>query len=274
MIPAAEAVTLPEGEAHVWCAWTAPCDTPALRAYYVSLLSAREKERLERFAFDHLRLEYLVTRALCRTVLSAYAAVPPECWRFRTNSYGRPEIDAGEALPPLRFNLSNARHLVACVMTRTADAGIDVEDTGRRGETVSIAEHYFSPQELLALHALPAERRRRRFFELWTLKESYIKAEGMGLSIPLDRFSFLLPGPPIRIAFEPGSADTAGEWQFGLFHPDERHLVALSIRRARRMPFRLRFRETVPGPELTWRDVPCASASPTLPSLAPRLDGV
>jgi len=253
------AVTLPEGEAHIWYAWTATCDTPALRAYYRSLLSRQEKERLERFAFEHLKLEYLVTRALCRTVLSAYANVPPGCWRFRANGYGRPEIDAGDGLPQLRFNLSNARSLVACVTTRTVDAGIDVEDTDRSGETVSIADRYFSPPELLALHALPADRQRLRFFELWTLKESYIKARGMGLSIPLDQFSFLLPGPPIRIAFEPGLADMAAEWQFALFHPDERHLMALGLCRAQTPPFRLRLRETVPGPKLDWTDVPGAT---------------
>lgn len=254
--PAAGAVALSEGEAHVWYAWTASCDTPPLRAYYRSLLNSEERERFERIAFEPLKLEYLVTRALCRTVLSAYANLPPRCWRFRANSYGRPEIDAGDALPRLRFNLSNASSLVACVVTRTADAGIDVEDIGRSGETVSIADHYFSPQELRALHALPAERRRRRFFELWTLKESYIKARGMGLSIPLDQFSFVLPGPPICIAFEPSLPDMAADWQFALLHPDERHIMALAIRRAQKPLFRLYLRQTMPGPKLEWMDLP------------------
>ena len=43
--------------------------------------------------------------------------------------------------------------------------------------------------EVRALRSLPLEAQRHRFLDLWTLKESYIKARGMGLSIPLDKFS-------------------------------------------------------------------------------------
>ena len=43
------------------------------------------------------------------------------------------------------------------------------------------------------LRALPPERQKERFFEYWTLKEAYIKARGMGLSIPLGKFSFHYP---------------------------------------------------------------------------------
>lgn len=241
-------MALPEGEAHVWLAWTAACDTPALRAYYRSLLSREETGRLERFAFDHLKLEYLVTRALCRTVLSAYSNASPQDWRFRTNRYGRPEIDADDETPPLRFNLSNASGLVACAVTRTADIGIDVEATDRGGETEAIADRYFAPQELREFEALATEHRRRRFFELWTLKEAYLKASGVGLSLALDRISFALLGDAIGIAFASDVADSASDWQFALHDIGPRHLMALSVRRAQQPPFVTSIRETVPGP--------------------------
>lgn len=244
-------------EAHVWYAWTAACNTPALHAYYRSLLSEEERARLERFAFDYLKLEYLVTRALCRTVLSAYAQVPPASWRFVANQYGRPEIAAQAAPGRLRFNLSNARSLVACVVTLEVDAGIDVEEIDRGGATVSIADRYFSPTELQALHALPAQRRRRRFFELWTLKESYIKARGMGLSIPLDQFSFLLDELSIRIAFDPRLDDSAAAWQFRLYRPSDVHLMAVGIRRMGQPDFRISLREVVPDVPLLWKDASC-----------------
>ena len=83
--------------------------------------------------------------------------------------------------------------------------GVDVEDTERSGETVEIADQFFSPLEAAALRALPADRQRARFFDYWTLKEAYIKARGMGLAIPLEQFSFLLDDwpAPIRVAFDP-----------------------------------------------------------------------
>jgi 4'-phosphopantetheinyl transferase len=250
-------LALPAGEAHVWYAWTTACNEPGLLAYYRSLLTEAERARLERFVFDYLKLEYLVTRALCRTVLSAYADVPPAGWRFGANAYGRPEIAVPAAPQRLRFNLSNARSLVACVVTDEVDAGIDVEDLHRRGETVSIADHYFSPSELRTLRSLSPERQRYRFFELWTLKESYIKARGMGLSIPLDQFSFQPEETPIRIAFDPRLADVPSDWQFQLYRPGEHHLMALSIRRALQPDFRISLREVVPHSHLAWKEVPC-----------------
>src|SRR6185295_18612851 len=121
----------------------------------------------------------------CRTTLSHYAAVDPTAWQFARNRRGRPEISGPLGVAPLRFNLSNTAGLIACLVTLGVDVGVDVEDTHRRGETVRIANRFFSASEVAALEALPPERQRQRFFEYWTLKESYIKARGMGLAIPL-----------------------------------------------------------------------------------------
>jgi 4'-phosphopantetheinyl transferase len=250
-------LALAADEAHVWYAKTADCDTPALRNYYRSILSAEESARLERLAFDYLKLEYLITRALCRTVLSAYANVSPSVWRFGANPYGRPEIALRRPSLRLRFNLTNATSLVACIVTQDVDAGIDAEELNRRGETVAIADRYFSSTELKALHALPKDRQRYRFFELWTLKESYVKARGMGLSIPLDQFSFLFEETPIRITFDASLADVAACWQFQLYRPSERHLMAIAIRRGYVQEFRILIREVVPDSRLSWKDVTC-----------------
>jgi 4'-phosphopantetheinyl transferase len=250
-------MSLESGEAHIWYAWTAACDTLALRDYYFSLLTDEERARHEAFAFDSLKLEYLVTRALCRTVLSAYAGVPPTSWRFIANAYGRPEISEPALPARLHFSLSNARSLVALVVTGEGDAGIDVEDMAYRGDTLSIAHHYFSLAELRDLHALPRKRQLLRFFELWTLKESYIKARGMGLAIPLDQFSFHLQTMPIRIAFDPRLADTAADWQFQLYRPGRTHLMAVAVRHPPQAKLSVRVREVIPGPQLVWKDVVC-----------------
>ncbi|MFZ6658970.1 4'-phosphopantetheinyl transferase family protein [Undibacterium sp. TJN19] len=233
-------------EAHVWYAWTDRCSTPALLDYYRSLLNVQEQERLSRLAFDHLKTEYLLTRTLCRTSLSRYASIAPQDWSFRTNAYGRPEIETPAAPPDLRFNLSNARSLVACIVTRGCEAGIDVEEVNRKTETLSIAEHVFSAVELSGLKALPQAQQRQRFFDLWTLKESYIKARGMGLSIPLDQFSFVLADPKIDISFASALPDTATEWQFSLHHLSEHHTMATSVRHGKQPELTLHISEVIP----------------------------
>jgi 4'-phosphopantetheinyl transferase len=257
LLPArAGKLTLSVGEAHVWYAWTDACKAPGLQAYYRSVLNEAERARLERFAFEYLKLEYLVTRALCRTVLSAYSDIHPASWQFRCNAHGRPEVDRPAALARMRFNLSNVRSLVACIVTDQADAGIDLEETDRPGATVSIADYYFSASEVRALHGLPVQQQRQRFFELWTLKESYIKARGLGLSLPLHQFSFGLNERPIRVAFDADLNDVPSDWQFRLHRLGERHLMAMGIRCAPLREFRIVLREVVPDVNLTWREVP------------------
>ncbi len=134
-------------------------------------------------------------------------------------------------MPPIRFNLSNTRGLIACLVALDRDVGVDVEDTERASSAVDIADRFFSPGEVRALRALPQERQRARFFEYWTLKESYIKARGMGLAIPLDQFSFHLDdGPAIGISFDPRLGDDRSAWQFALYQPSARHTMAAAIR--------------------------------------------
>src|SRR4029078_6585429 len=117
------------------------------------------------------------------------------------------------------------------------DVGVDVEDRTRKGETVQIADRFFSPVEVAALRALPEERQRERFFDYWTLKEAYIKARGMGLAIPLDQFSFLLePDMPIRIAFDPRLADDPLAWQFEQFALGGSHQTSAAVRRGAGAP--------------------------------------
>lgn len=240
-------LTLEPGEVHVWYCWTAQCLQRGLADYYRSLLSAEEQARLLRFHFEYLQHEYLVTRALCRITLSRYVHRHPADWRFRVNAYGRPEIDMPGDSAPLRFNLSNARSLVACAITRSADAGVDVEETDRPGETVGIADHFFSPTEVVALQAQPPERQRQRFFEYWTLKESYIKARGMGLSIPLDRFSFDVARPGhIDFDVDPALEDDAARWTFWQWSLDKGYLLALCAQRTN---------EAIPMVQI-WRTVP------------------
>lgn len=190
----------------------------------------------------------MITRALCRTTLSRYARVRPEEWRFLHNAHGRPEISEPSLGGRLRFNLSATRGLFACAVTSELDAGIDVEDAGAAiRDYGALADRFFSPLEARALAGLDPARRRARFLEYWTLKESYIKARGRGLSIPLDGFSFHLDeGPRIRVSFVAPFDDEASRWQFSLMRPTSRHLLALGVRRLDDAEVRITLREAVP----------------------------
>jgi 4'-phosphopantetheinyl transferase len=242
---------LPErGEAHLWYARTETCCTPDRLAYYRSLLSPDEVARLERLGAEVLRHEYLLTRALCRLGLSRYSGVAPAQWRFAANAHGRPLIDMPGPPIDLEFNLSNARSLVAGVFVRGIDAGVDVEHTLRDPRIEEIAERYFSPAEVAALMRLPPPLRRERFFSLWTLKEAYVKARGIGLGAGLRHFSFELDQPPlVRVTFDAALDDTAAHWQFGLVPPDPDHAMAFALKRGPAADWHVRVAECVPDRE-------------------------
>jgi 4'-phosphopantetheinyl transferase len=146
----------------------------------------------------------------------------------------------------VHFNLSNTPGLVVCAVGGVEALGVDVEDTERRTEPDAIAHRFFSVSEAEELLALPTDAQRRaRFFALWTLKESYIKARGMGLAIPLGRFSFSLgPDEDIGIAFDPRLEDDPACWHFALLRAPPRHLVAVALGSG--MPMKISAAHVVP----------------------------
>ncbi|HEX6096247.1 MAG TPA: 4'-phosphopantetheinyl transferase superfamily protein [Thermoanaerobaculia bacterium] len=201
------------------------------------MLSDEEKEREQRFYFARDRRRFLVTRALVRTVLSRYVPINPADWAFSTNEYGRPEIANAEA-GDLSFNLSHTHSLIVLAVSRGRAVGVDVENVRAREVSIDIADRFFAPQEVEALGTVPPQEQQDRFFEYWTFKESYIKARGMGLSLPLDKFSFHYAGDrDVALAIDPELGDEAARWQFWQFRPTPDYLVALCAERdGRRVP--------------------------------------
>ena len=239
---------LTSGEIHLWLADYDQIADEGLHAAYRELLSAAEKEQEPKFYFARDRRRYLVTRALVRTVLSRYAAVDPAAWVFSTNSYGRPEIANPEAADAgLSFNISHTHSLIALGVSRGRALGVDVENIRAREVSIDIADRYFAPPEVAVLTAAPSHEQQYRFFEYWTFKESYIKARGMGLSLPLDKFSFQYPDDrAVEIAIHPELADDPGRWQFWQFHPTPEYLMALCAERIGTEPPTVVVRQTVP----------------------------
>ncbi|MBI3561317.1 MAG: 4'-phosphopantetheinyl transferase superfamily protein [Gammaproteobacteria bacterium] len=223
-------LALSREQVDVWLVYVDETYDENLVASYRRLLTAQELEQEARFYFPNDRHRFLVTRALVRDVLSRYEAISPQDWRFEQNAYGRPTIANDNVISKLiSFNISHSDGLIILSITRDRALGVDTENL-TRSAPMQIANSYFSPREIAALHRLPAALLSQRFFELWTLKESYIKARGMGLTIPLDQFSFNLDvDQQIRIEFETAFDDLSSRWWFWQWRPSANHIAALCL---------------------------------------------
>ena len=220
---------------------------PELLARYREILSDAEQARYRHFRAEPQRQRYLVTRALVRSTLSRYADVGPAAWSFRERAGGRPELSGPEPVPPLHFNVSHTDGLVACLVGPDRELGVDVENLERHRRALDIADRHFAPDEVEALHALPADARRTRFLELWTLKEAYLKARGVGLRLPLAHFSFRIEARgAIGVEFDARLDDDPRSWQFRLARPTPRHVLAVAARRASGAELALVARACVP----------------------------
>ncbi|MDF1660289.1 MAG: 4'-phosphopantetheinyl transferase superfamily protein [Planctomycetota bacterium] len=240
-------LTLPMDAVHLWIARTDLELTDSLAKTYLGLMNDEEKERQERFIFPKHRHRFLIAHAFVRVVLSRYFPLSPEDWTFEKNQFGRPDVILPEKAPKLRFNLSHTNGLAVCALTLDKELGVDVEDLERSGATVELARRYFSESEVNDLKQLSRLRQRQRFFELWTLKESYMKARGIGLSLGLGNFSFTIEeSSKISIAFHESIDDQPKAWQFQLFDPLPRYRVAFAVKRGAQKDLAVTTRICVP----------------------------
>ena len=98
------------------------------------------------------------------------------------NSFGKPRL---RVRPGVHFNIAHCRRAVA-VMVADCPVGVDVEAVRRRD--AHVADRCFDASEMVRVEA--ASDPDREFFRYWTLKESYVKALGCGLSYPLRGVQF------------------------------------------------------------------------------------
>lgn len=207
-----------------------PADCPRdLLDHCRSLLSKEELERCAKYRSSSKQTEFLVSHAFVRRVLSEYASVDPVDWQFTTGPLGKPLIAFPSEFTFLQMNYSHTQGMIACAVCKYGEVGVDVEDASRPID-LAIADRYFSKLECEQLFELPAEHCLRRFFELWTLKEAYLKARGAGLHLPLDGFSFRFQdGNPVSLEFDSRIDDHPQRWQFVRFLTDSEHALACVV---------------------------------------------
>lgn len=157
-------------------------------------LDTTERQRWSRFVFDRDRHVYLVAHGLLRWALSTtMPAIAPSGWRFATDTFGRPGLAGDHDAQGLSFSLSHTRCMTAVAIGKNCEVGIDVETLRETVDgTLRAATTAFAMEERNWLERRSPAECARSILRLWTLKEAYVKARGLGLHLPLEVFSFAL----------------------------------------------------------------------------------
>ncbi len=177
--------------------WSARLDKPSQQVErYLTLLSLEERTRAERYRLVQHRQRFIAARGQLRLLLSQYIEQPPETITIDYNEHGKPYLVDSR----LQFNLAHVNDEMLCAFTWDYTVGIDIEDTRREVEIMTVARLFFAADEVIQLEAQSPDTQRLAFFDLWTRKESYLKARGTGLkfdrhstSVPAGGKSFLSP---------------------------------------------------------------------------------
>jgi 4'-phosphopantetheinyl transferase len=120
--------------------------------------------------------------------------------------------------------------MVVCAVEFARTVGIDAEQLARGADVLGVADNVFAPSELQWLARLEPPRKAEGAARIWTLKEAYIKARGMGLSIPLTAFAVSVGfGNSSSLAVAPPD-DDASRWQLTTSHIED-HVVSTCVER-------------------------------------------
>ena len=235
---------------HLWFTFMDEIKDEQLIDEYKKIVSADELNRMDRFVHHRHRIRFLTGRVLSRTILSSFTAIDPDRIIFSTSSHGRPYLQNDNLHKQIQFSISYTENLVAFALTFDGDIGVDVERSSVDIDYREIAEQYFCPAESQELTHWPEDQAKTRFFQYWTLKESYIKARGYGMNIALDSFSFILPQDDnghIHIMTSPDTPDDANNhWYFRSLMPGTGYQGALAFRSEGESFLRLSTKKTVP----------------------------
>lgn len=175
--------SLPKGECHLH-RLKFTIDDPRLEACW-SILDATEKARAERAQTSLRRTRRILARGVLRQLLGRYLDQAPKSIRLRYNEHGKPLLDT-----PFSFNLSHSHDCIVYAFTGgDMPLGVDVEYVLRGHNLLRIAQRYFSAEEYNRFINMPTHQQTECFYFIWTQKEAFVKAQGLGLSYGLPTFT-------------------------------------------------------------------------------------
>ncbi|WP_319781154.1 4'-phosphopantetheinyl transferase superfamily protein [Maridesulfovibrio sp.] len=147
------------------------------------ILSPQERSRAGKYKFARHREKYTARRVLLRLWLAGELSEPPHEIRIGYTSHGKLFLGQQKSNPPLTdFNMSHSSNSLALAIHRTGRIGIDIEYERTQPDIITMLETICTPEEFRFLKSLSLSEMKSACYQLWTAKEAYLKAIGVGLS--------------------------------------------------------------------------------------------
>ncbi len=216
----APAPPLDSGTVHLWAADFGAHAWPIERLRGV--LSGEERERAARFLASAPADRYVVARGLLRHLLARYVATAPDELEIGQGPFGKPVLRSRSA--GIRFNLSHSEGLFVCAIARDVEVGVDLERVDSGSDVIETAPVILSASERCWFDRLAPADRVLALYRVWTRKEAFLKAAGVGLTIAPDTFSVVSAlGSDLPTVALDGRA-----WALHSFEPAEHHAGAIA----------------------------------------------
>lgn len=153
---------------------------------YYLLMTTQKQNRVNRLKNEIDRKRTVAGEMLTRKAISELCNISEEKIKFNVDSYGKPFV----VNLSVEFNISHSGDMVVCAVD-DSPVGIDIEQI--RNVDLNICKHICTEKEMKYIYEND-KNSTIRFFEVWTLKEAYIKKIGKGMQIPLNTFNVLNEG--------------------------------------------------------------------------------
>lgn len=214
--------------------WRANLNVPAVAVdRLASFLSADEIARANKFRFEIHKNRFIASRGILREILGNYLNINPEKIKFDYGDRGKPQLARfnTDNSKSLQFNVSHSQDYALYGFTICSPIGVDLEYLRAMPDAVKIARRFFSPQESQLIASLDNEQQQRVFFKLWTAKEAYLKAVGMGLAGSLASVDVSLDETETAsLSSIDGNVAAAANWFMYSFIPAANYVATIVVK--------------------------------------------
>jgi 4'-phosphopantetheinyl transferase len=139
-----------------------------------SILNEDELAYANRIRSICQRNTWLSCHVTLKRMIGTFLGLKPIEIEFKKNNFGKPFLPDSN----LFFNISHTDRSFLLGFNPGGKIGVDLEKLSGREDLESLIDYAFSTTEA---DYCSAEKRSAHFLEIWTLKEAYLKAKGVGL---------------------------------------------------------------------------------------------